>query len=126
MAEHDPELEQDLSEEAPTEDKPPYTPASFEKRTAAWMGVAYVLLLLFAITYAIFTGGRALNGTFPLFLIPVAVAAIVVAVYRQRRGAAPGGLPLTIVIVIVCAAAVALGVLLGVPALVYALRQPLG
>ncbi len=126
MAEHDPELEQDRPAEEPAGDKPSYTPASFEKRTAAWMGIAYVLLLSFAVTYSIFTGGRVLAGTFPLLMVPVAVAAAVVAIYRQRKGTAPGGLPLTIVIVIVCVAAVALGLLAGVPALIYALRQPLG
>ena len=31
--------------------QPSYTPASFEKRTAAWMGIAYVLMLLFLITF---------------------------------------------------------------------------
>ena len=35
-----------------------YTPASFEKRTAAWMGVAYMVMVLFTITFAIFTGGK--------------------------------------------------------------------
>ncbi len=127
MAEQGPEREQDREQPEQSSEQPaPYTPASFEKRTAAWMGIAYVIILMFAVTYAIFTGGRILAGTFPLLLIPVAVAAIVVAIYRQRKGTAPGGLPLTIVIVIVCVAAVVLGVLLGVPALLAALRQPLG
>ena len=34
-----------------------YTPASFEKRAAAWMGIAYVLMILFVINFAIYTGG---------------------------------------------------------------------
>ena len=33
-----------------------YTPASFEKRTAAWMGIAYVLMMLLLITFYIYTG----------------------------------------------------------------------
>ena len=35
------------------EQQPSYTPASFEKRTAAWMGIAYVLMLLFLITFSL-------------------------------------------------------------------------
>ena len=108
------------------EDRSSYTPASFEKRTAAWMGIAYVLMMLFVVTYAIFTGGRPLAGTFPLFLVPAAVGAGVIAVYRQRKGTAPGGLPLTILLVAICICAAAFGLLLGVPALVTALQTPLG
>ena len=55
-----------------------YTPASFEKRTAAWMGIAYVLMMLFLITFYIYTG-KEMPGTFVLFLLPVAVAGIVIA-----------------------------------------------
>lgn len=100
-----------------------YTPASFEKRAAAWMGVAYMLMLLFVVTFAIFTGGKGLPGTFPLFLIPVAAAAAVVALHRRKQGTAAGGAALTAVIVILCAAAVVLGLVLGGPALVYAVQN---
>lgn len=101
--------------------QPSYTPASFEKRTAAWMGIAYVLMLLFLITFFIYTG-KEMPGTFPLLLLPVAVAGIVLAVYRQRKGTAPGGIVLTAVIVIICLAAIAFGLLLGVPALIHAFQ----
>ena len=96
-----------------------YTPASFEKRTAAWMGVAYMVMVLFTITFAIFTGGKELPGTFPLFLVPAAV----IAIYRQRKGTALGGLPGTVIIVLLCAAALLLGLWLGVPALIHALQN---
>lgn len=36
---------------------PDDAPASFEKRTAAWMGVAYMLMLLFILNFTLFTGG---------------------------------------------------------------------
>ena len=42
-----------------------YTPASFEKRTAAWMGIAYTVMLCFVLNYALYTGGGNLPGTFP-------------------------------------------------------------
>lgn len=114
MAEQDPNTQQ----ESPSS----YTPASFEKRTAAWMGVAYVLMMLFVITFAIFTGGKGLPGTFPLLLVPVSGALAVVTIYRQKKGTAPGGLPTAIVVVFLCAAGVVIGLLLGVPALVAAIR----
>lgn len=98
-----------------------YTPASFEKRTAAWMGLAYVLMILFLITFYIFTG-KEMPGTFPLFLLPAGAAGMVVAVYRQKKGAAPGGIVLTAVIVLLCAAAIVLGLALGGPAVVHALQ----
>ena len=97
-----------------------YTPASFEKRTAAWMGVAYMVMVLFTITFAIFTGGKELPGT---FLVPAAVAVAVIAIYRQRKGTALGGLPGTVIIVLLCAAALLLGLWLGVPALIHALQN---
>jgi len=111
-----------VNTEQTEEEKVPFTPAGFEKRVAAWMGIVYVLLVMFAVTFSIYTGGKTLPGTFPLFLVPVAVAAIVVAIYRQRKGTAPGGLPTTVVVVILCAAAVVLGLMMGVPALVEAVR----
>ena len=61
-----------------------YAPASFEKRTAAWMGIAYPVMLCFVLNYAIYTGGRELPGTFPLFLVPVSVALAVVTIRRMK------------------------------------------
>jgi len=117
-----------MSEQTPNlnpeeQEKEPFTPASFEKRTAAWMGIAYVLLIMFAVTFSIFTGGKTLPGTFPLFLVPVAVAALVVTVYRQAKGTARGGLPTTIFVVALCVIAVVLGLLMGVPALVSGIQN---
>ena len=111
-----------MEQQDPKRNGTSYTPASFEKRTAAWMGVAYMVMVLFVITFAIFTGGKELPGTFPLFLIPAATAVAVIAVYRQRKGTALGGLPGTVVIILLCAAAVVLGAYLGGPALVSALQ----
>lgn len=123
MAELDPNRAPDSKE---PEDTPSYTPASFEKRTAAWMGVAYVLMMLFVITFSIFTGGRQMPGAFPLFLVPVAVALAVIVIHRQVKGTAPGGLLTTILVLICCAAGVVFGLGLGVPALLAALQAPLG
>ena len=98
-----------------------YTPASFEKRTAAWMGIAYTVMLCFVVNYAIYTGGRDLPGTFPLFLVPVSVALAVILIRRMRLGAAPGGTAGGVFGLVLCAAGLAAGLALGVPALLAAL-----
>ena len=98
-----------------------YTPASFEKRAAAWMGIAYVVMLCFVINYAIYTGGRDLPGTFPLFLVPVSAALAVVLVRRIRLRTALGGTAGGVLGLILCAVGLVLGLALGGPALLAAL-----
>lgn len=98
-----------------------YTPASFEKRAAAWMGIAYTVMLCFIINYAIYTGGRELPGTFPLFLVPVSAALAVILIRRIKLGAAPGGTAGGVLGLVLCAAGLAVGLVLGVPALLAAL-----
>ena len=98
-----------------------YTPASFEKRAAAWMGIAYTVMLCFVINYAIYTGGRELPGTFPLFLVPVSAALAVILIRRLKLGAAPGGTAGGILGLVLCAAGLAVGLALGAPALLAAL-----
>ena len=97
-----------------------FTPASFEKRTAAWMGIAYAVMMGFVTTFAIYTGGRELPGTFPLFLVPVSVALAVILVRRMRLGAAPGGTAGGVLGLVLCAAGLVIGLALGVPALLAA------
>ena len=98
-----------------------YTPASFEKRAAAWMGIAYAVMMCFVINFAIYTGGRELPGTFPLFLVPVSVALAVILIRRMKLGTAPGGTAGGVLGLILCAAGLATGLALGVPALLAAL-----
>lgn len=100
--------------------KPSYTPASFEKRAAAWMGIAYVLMLLFILDFMLFTGGRELPGTFPLFLVPVSVTLAVVTAHRLKTREIPGGLAGGVAILLLCAAGTFIGLILGVPALLAA------
>ena len=98
------------------------TPASFEKRAAAWMGIVYVLMLLFILNFTLFTGGRQLPGTFPLFLVPVCVTLAIVMARRMKGGALPGGRAGGALILAACAAGTLLGLALGVPALLAALE----
>ena len=83
------------------EQEPSYTPASFEKRVAAWIGIGYMLMLIALITYTIATA-RTLPGTAPLLVVPVGIGVPFIAVHRQRQGTAPGGLVGTILICLVC------------------------
>ena len=99
---------------------PDDTPASFEKRAAAWMGVVYVLMLLFILNFTLFTGGRQLPGTFPLFLVPVSVTLAVVLIHRTRHGQAPGGTAGAALGLSACAAGLLFGLALGIPALIAA------
>ena len=100
-----------------------YIPASFEKRAAAWMGIAYTVMLCFVIKYAIYTGGRDLPGTFPLFLVPVSAALAVILIRRIRLRTAPGGTAGGVAGLVLCGAGLVLGLALGVPALVSALTR---
>lgn len=107
-----------------TEQKQPsYTPASYEKRAAAWMGVAYAVFFLFVVTFAIFTGGKTLPGTFPLLLVPVSAALSAITIHRQRTGSGFKRNLAAALIVAVCAVATGLGLALGVPALVGAVQN---
>lgn len=99
-----------------------YTPASFEKRTAAWMGIVYVLMLIFILNFTLFTGGKQLPGTFPLFLVPVSGALAVILIRRLKLRTCPGGTAGGALGLIACAAGMFLGLALGVPALLAALE----
>ena len=99
-----------------------YTPASFEKRAAAWMGVAYMLMLLFILNFTLFTGGRQLPGTFPLFLISISAAVIVITIHRLRTQELPAAVKCGCVLMLItCTAGIFLGLALGVPSLLAAL-----
>ena len=108
----DPNLNRE--DEAQEEKKPSYTPASFEKRVAAWVGVVYMVMLTLSVTYMIATA-RVLTGTAPLLLPPGAAGVAAAALHRRRAGRT--GTVLTVLLVLLCAAAFLLGLLLGIPAL---------
>ena len=99
-----------------------YTPASFEKRAAAWMGIVYVLMMSFVVTFSIYTGGRELPGTFPLFLVPVSITLAVVLIRQLKNRSCPAGTMGGVIGLIACAAGVFFGLALGVPALVGAFQ----
>lgn len=103
-----------------SEEQPSYTPATVEKRIAAWIGIVYALMFCFIITFSMYRPDRSLAGTFPLFLVPVSIGIIILSIYKQCKGTARSGLPTTIVVVLICLAAAFIGLWLGVPVLVIA------
>ena len=66
-----------------------YTPASPVKRTLAWIGVVYMVLLVALMTYFYFTGTM-LTGLGPLLTVPGLVGMGVLALVSQRTTGRPG------------------------------------
>ena len=93
-----------------------YTPASFEKRTAAWVGVFYMLMLTAAMTYMISTG-TVLTGIAPLLLPPAAVGAAVILIHRARNGSGSSNRAFTFGMFFLCVFAFLIGLALGIPTL---------
>ena len=93
-----------------------YTPASFEKRVAAWVGVVYMLMLTAAMTYMMSTG-KVLTGIAPLLLPPAAVGVAVIVIHRHRKGAAGSNRFFVFAMFFLCVAAFLLGLGMGIPAL---------
>lgn len=102
--------QQDLSPEQ--EKKPSYTPASFERRTIAWAGVAYMVILVLSTTYMIATA-QGLSGTAPLLVCPAAAAAAVILVHKYRQGEISQGRNFTIAAVFLCFVAFMMGLVCG-------------
>ena len=90
------------------EEREPYVPASPVKRTLAWMGVIYMVIIVALTTYNLATG-EALHGIPGLLLAPACggLAAVAFLKFREdRRGAM---LFLGLVAAAACVANVALG-----------------
>ena len=101
-------------DESREEKRPSYTPASFEKRVAAWVGVIYMVMLTLSVTYMIATA-RVLTGTAYLLLPPAAVGVAVIAIHRQRLGQVSEGRNFTIALVFLCFVAFITGLICGIP-----------
>jgi len=77
-----------------------YTPASPVKRTLAWIGVVYALILLALTTWFYFTG-TGLGNLGPLLTVPGLIGLGVVALVSWRTTGKPGKWP-TIVLAVLC------------------------
>ncbi|USF27174.1 hypothetical protein N510_002120 [Firmicutes bacterium ASF500] len=77
-----------------------YTPASPVKRTLAWIGLIYMLILLALTTYGIFTG-TGLDNLGPLLTVPGLIGLGAVAVVSWRTTGRPGKWP-AIALAVIC------------------------
>ena len=77
------------------EEQPEYIPASPVKRTMAWIGIVYMVILLCLTTFYFYTG-RMLGNLAPLLTVPglVGLGALILVSWRSpgppRRGLAFG------------------------------------
>lgn len=93
----------------PEEEREPYVPASPAKRTLAWMGVIYMVILVILVTYNITTGAP-LQGS-PGILAAPACGALAVLSFLQFRKQRQGRLlALGIAAGIACAGSLILGI----------------
>ena len=97
MSDHKKDFEQD--------EELSYVPASPVKRTLAWIGLAYALLLLALTTYFFFTATM-LGNLSPLLTLPGLVGLGALAIVSWRSTGTPGKWP-AILIALVCWAAAA-------------------
>ena len=84
-----------MSEEKRTPEREPergWTPASPVKRTLAWIGLVYMIILVALTTYIYFTG-KALGNLGPLLTVPGLIGLGAVALVSWRTSGRPGKWP---------------------------------
>ena len=75
-----------------TEQERGYTPASPVKRTLAWIGLVYMVILLALTTYGLFTG-TGLGNLGPLLTVPGLIGLGILALVSWRTTGHPGKWP---------------------------------
>lgn len=101
----------------PEDGQAPWTPASTGKRILAWVGVAYMVIIILLNFYGFLHQGDMIRGIAPLMLCPAVAGLGVFTVFRHRAGQGRGGLPACIFVVLLCAVAFVGGLVLGLPTL---------
>ena len=89
--------------------KPEYTPASPIKRTLAWMGVVYMVILVLLTTYNL-ASGAPLRGIPGILLFPACGGLAVVSVLKYREQRRPGLLVLAGLAALACIVNLVLGI----------------
>ena len=104
-------------EEQPRE---PYTPASPLKRIWAWVGVVYMVIIVFLMTYMYGTGTY-LQGIAALMLVPAlgggAASAVCLWLFFPQEGRTPVRRAMMILITALCLALIVVNLINGIPAL---------
>ena len=78
-----------------------YTPASPVKRTMAWIGIVYMVILVALMTYFYFTG-KTLTGIAPLLAVPGLFGLAVLSVVSYRTTGRPGKLMACVLAAVSC------------------------
>ena len=106
--------ESEQFEQSEQSGQPTYQPASFQKRVIAWVGVAYMVILVLSTTYMMATA-RTLSGTAGLLVCPAAAGAAVIAIHRYRAGEmkVDNARNFTIALVFLCFVAFVMGLVCG-------------
>ena len=89
--------------------KPEYTPASPIKRTLAWTGVVYMVILVLLTTYNLATGAP-LRGIPGILLFPACGGLAVVSALKYREQRRPGLLVLAGLAALACIVNLVLGI----------------
>lgn len=99
------------------EEREPYSPASPAKRVLAWVGVAYMVIIILLNFFAFTHQGGLIRGIGPLMLCPAVAGLGVLSVLRYRSGRSRGGLAGAVFMVGLCAVVFIGGLVMGIPAL---------
>ena len=102
----------------PQEEKEPYTPASPVKRIIAWVGIVYMVCLIFLNLYPFFNGGSYLTGVAPLFACPGIAGLLAIAIWTLRQPDETYSKKASMVVLaLVCVVGLVISLVLGVPPL---------
>ena len=95
-----------MSDEKHPEQDTSYTPASPVKRTLAWIGLAYMVIVVALTTYYYFTGTM-LGNLGPLLTVPGMVGLGALSLVSHRSTGRPGKVPAILLAVLCWALALA-------------------
>lgn len=102
----------------PQEEKEPYTPASPVKRILAWVGIVYMVCLIFLNLYPFFHQGAYLTGVAPLFACPGIAGLLAIAVWTLRQPDETYSKKASMVVLaLVCVVGLVVSLVLGIPPL---------
>ena len=102
----------------PQEEQDPYIPASPIKRIIAWVGIVYMVCLIFLNLYPFFNSGSYLTGVAPLFACPGIAGLLVIAIWTLRQPDETYSKKASMVVLaLVCAVGLIVSLVLGIPGL---------
>ncbi|WP_130869998.1 hypothetical protein [Intestinimonas massiliensis (ex Afouda et al. 2020)] len=100
------------------EEREPYTPASPIKRILAWVGIVYMVCLIFLNLYPFFNQGAYLTGVAPLFACPGIAGLLAIALWTLRQPDETYSKKASMgVLALVCVVGLVVSLVLGIPPL---------